>query len=1036
MDLATVLLGSLSPDTAQRQAAESQLEISQPDPNFPLALTELISNLENPIHTHLNIQANKRFYSAGIILRKYVNERWSPFFVAFKGSPPPPEIKDVIRQRLTALLSTPHKQIRTACAYALASIASCDYPEQYPSLLHDLAALIQQGHRDGVHGAMRVLLDFVKADLTETQLVPVTQELLPLLLQILSTPTYADSTRGLTVAVLRQCILTLEMVKSTYPDAVKETVNTVIPVWIDAFIQLLQAPPQNETKSQWGIRFEIIKTLSSIFSTFKSLITTNNKIESLTRILIDHLASLLPIFHDRQVYDTHAFEQQDGEEDDDGATVEELICPIVDLLTGFANNKHTKGTIEQAIPVLVRLSLEWGQMTVEDEDTWVSDPNAFVDDEDDETENYSLRIATHDLLGVLLDRYPTLTAKSLGPVTAELLSASQSASQEGKQYWWKPIEAALAAIGNLSNQLGDEDNEAAEHFDLVGLCQSVVTQFVNARDSPFLQGRAFVFASKFASNLPTDLASAFVNAAATILDQAEAGVAVKVSAVRAIRNFANSLDDELVGPKAMQILSSIVPLLAHTTESTLGLLIEAVDSVLGTLDTTALSTELVVQLASVVLPVWEKNVNDPLLSSQLDDLFVTLSKSGAASHSALVGVAVAPLVGAIARAAPGQPGGDDVDARLLASSAIHLIDSIVGARSEGLEQGVLATTCPALFNVLENADDRSLLQDGIELLTTFIRKDINGLLEWDSNALVRILNVIAKVLQSESEGSALFIGDVVTHLFRNAPKDILDPALPQLLKVILDRLAVSKTSAFTQNLVIPFAYLIHTRREVIVEYLVNTAVFDVNTNTNTNGLELLLRMWSENAETFRGFWAIRISTLALVDLYTSQDPRLDSVMVKGDQIIDEANRNTIMTRSKTRSAPISFTSIPFPLKAIKLILGEIQNAGTSASKSNALKDVDEDDEDDDWEDDDPLAGADDEIHYLSDLLAPGGGDLLDDDDADAEDIRNDPDCQIDIGAYLSEFLRSAYTANTFNTHERCAHLSAQEQAIFQHAMVN
>lgn len=392
MDLATVLLGSLSPNTEQRLAAEQELERSQPDPNFPLALTDLISNLDNPLHTRQispNVysslhKANDKIYSAGIILRKYVNERWSPFFVAFKGSLPPPEVssslcrfvrnsthtlsqvKDVIRKRLLALLATPHKQIRTACAYALASIASCDYPEQYPSLLHDLAQLIQQGQRDGVHGAMRVLLDFVKADLTETQLVPVTQELLPLLLQVLKSPAYADSTRGLTVAVLRQCVLTLEMVKSTYPEAVKETVNRVIPVWIDAFIDLLQAPPQNESKSQWGIRFEIIKTIASVFSTFKSLITTNNMIESLARILIDHLATLLPIFYDRQVYDTQSFEQPDGEEDDDGATVEELICPIIDLLTGFANNKHTKGTIEQAIPVLVRLSLEWGQMTVED----------------------------------------------------------------------------------------------------------------------------------------------------------------------------------------------------------------------------------------------------------------------------------------------------------------------------------------------------------------------------------------------------------------------------------------------------------------------------------------------------------------------------------------------------------------------------------------------------------------------------------------------------------------------------------------------
>lgn len=32
-------------------------------------------------------------YSAVIILRKYVNERWSPFFPSFKGNAPPVEVR-------------------------------------------------------------------------------------------------------------------------------------------------------------------------------------------------------------------------------------------------------------------------------------------------------------------------------------------------------------------------------------------------------------------------------------------------------------------------------------------------------------------------------------------------------------------------------------------------------------------------------------------------------------------------------------------------------------------------------------------------------------------------------------------------------------------------------------------------------------------------------------------------------------------------------------------------------------------------------
>ena len=196
------------------------------------------------------------------------------------------------------------------------------------------------------------------------------------------------------------------------------------------------------------------------------------------------------------------------------------------------------------------------------------------------------------------------------------------------------------------------------------------------------------------------------------------------------------------------------------------------------------------------------NYKDPLLLSQLDDLFVTLSKISSQVHSALVQVSVRPLISAVTSAVPENS--DDTDSRILASSALQLINSIVGARENGLEPGVIESTGTVLFAILERSEDKAVVQDAIELLTVYIRKDSQALLSWQDQAsevptLMRILNVIAKQLSaSQSEGSSLFIGDLITHLFRNVGFDILDPALPQLLKAILDRLALSKTSSFTQ----------------------------------------------------------------------------------------------------------------------------------------------------------------------------------------------------------------------------------------------
>jgi importin-9 len=54
-------------------------------------------------------------------------------------------------------------------------------------------------------------------------------------------------------------------------------------------------------------------------------------------------------------------------------------------------------------------------------------------------------------------------------------------------------------------------------------------------DCPFLQGRAFVFASSFAKVLPSTLAGQYLLAAVEVLDSPETGIPVKASAVKSIQ---------------------------------------------------------------------------------------------------------------------------------------------------------------------------------------------------------------------------------------------------------------------------------------------------------------------------------------------------------------------------------------------------------------------------------------------------------------------------------------------------------------------
>ena len=52
-----------------------------------------------------------------------------------------------------------------------------------------------------------------------------------------------------------------------------------------------------------------------------------------------------------------------------------------------------------------------------------------------------------------------------------------------------------------------------------------------------------------------------------------------------------------------------------------------------------------------------------------------------------------------------------------------------------------------------------------------------------------------------------------------------------------------------------------------------------------SGLDIFIQTWCENAETFQGFWPGRTSTMALTQLFVSERPSLQNLLVKGDIIV-------------------------------------------------------------------------------------------------------------------------------------------------------
>ncbi|KAJ7665464.1 ARM repeat-containing protein [Mycena polygramma] len=970
--------------------------------------------------------------SASIMLRKYVMERWSPYFQTFKGSAPSVDVKTQIRLAVFHGLSDPDRKIRTLCAHTLSSIANSDWPDEYPDLLSSLIGLLSSGSSDSVHGAMQVFTEFIKSDLTEDQILPVLRDLLPVLLSILGAPeVHAPLTCARTVSVFRQCVTALYMVKGQHPQAVKEAIATILPIWLEAFKVLLSTDPQVDIAhaKDWdalAVRIQVFKTLDTIHTSFPRALTPY--LNAYLTVSLNHLHSLYGPFSQ---YYLSSNESAPRSSENESIELPQLICPIFDFTAAVTRGGKSKGWFEnQNLSALISCVFKFLQMTNEDEESWASNPNAFVAQEEDETQQYSVRVAGFDLLACLIDQTRSHTATAFQSTIQEIVNSSQQARDARARDWWRPLEAGLAAIGSQAEAVQDcvEDEQDAGRpspIDVESLLSNIVPSILSLSEFPFLQGRGFVFASQYAKLLPVQLAGQYIDAAVQVIESAEAGVPVKISAVRAVHNFFQGGDASTLSPFAPRIAKDLGPFLLQTSEDTLSLVLETLSVVVQVDKGRWLTTELADSLVQAILQVWTKNNKDPIFLSNVDNILTSLASSSAEGiYQTVVKQALPNLCQAMA-AAP-------LDESWITSSAIDLVSSLVTGASEGtLGDGFFAVLAPSLFKCLGEAEDRDVLQNGISCLTLIIRKDCGQLLAWSESGrtgLDCVLSLIAKSLESQDESGGLVIGDLIIHLLRRAGESVL-PVLPELLQAMIGRMTTAKTATFLQSLVIPFAFLINNQRDTVLDLLESMNV------QGRTGLDILIQTWCENAETFQGFWPSRISTMALSQLFVSERPSLQNLMVKGDIIVKPETQNVIMTRSRTKLTPLEFSSIPFPVKALKLLLHDVQSGGESAtiSAQGETYDVDSDDGDEEWAEEEKL-NPNDEFEFLSELIGPKGMAFDNDDvleEEDDEDLQKDPVSTMDMQEHLLTFFRECAARNTSNFSAVVDQMSAEEMLVIR-----
>ena len=116
-------------------------------------------------------------------------ENWSPLLDDFEGDVEVSEnVKAQIREILLNIATSEDpaddRRVKAAASYVVSKIGSADSPDEWPSLLPTLLHMISTGTALKVHGALKVLGEFVEEGLDEDQFFAVARDLVKVLYDI------------------------------------------------------------------------------------------------------------------------------------------------------------------------------------------------------------------------------------------------------------------------------------------------------------------------------------------------------------------------------------------------------------------------------------------------------------------------------------------------------------------------------------------------------------------------------------------------------------------------------------------------------------------------------------------------------------------------------------------------------------------------------------------------------------------------------------------------------------------------------------
>eukprot|EP00250_Pteridium_aquilinum_P006987 c16793_g1_i1 orf=84-3179(-) len=1024
--LLNCLNATLNVDPGTRKAAEDALTTASTQPGYGVALAQLILDKALPLGLR---------QLAAVVLKQYVKQHWQEGEDNYRPPTVPSEEKVVIRNLLLQVVDDSYGKIRTAVGMAVASIASCDWPEEWPDLMDLLLRYLnEQTDINKVNGALKCLSLF-SGDLDDIhvpQLVPI---LFPSLFTIVSSShAYGPPMRRRALIILHGCISTLGVMTGVYQTETKALVAPMLKAWMEQFAMILSPPVPRENPDDWGLRMEALKTLMQLVLNFPKLVLSEFSV--ILSPLWRTFVSCLEVYESACIQGLQDSFSELADSDGNEQSLESFSVQLLELLVTIVGHPRYNKVIENHLGDVAYFSICYMQMTSEQVETWSSDPNEFVADEDEVI--CSCRMSGILLLEELVTTHEIAAVQLIVQSVERRISEAAQAKANGRADWWKIREAAILAIGTISESIIEVNKVSV--FNVEGFLDNLLLEDLNPAGIkyPFLYGRALWVAAKLSTLIDERRCEQFLNAAIGGLGS-NSSAPIKVCACRSLLELLPMSKSQVLRPHMETVLTSLCSFMQEASDETLHLTLETLQAAIKADPQTSYAMES--KLSPLVLGVWRHYISDPFVSIDALEALEAL-KDTPGCLEPLVS-RVLPFVGPVLANPSDQAIG-------LVAGTIDLLNILLKNSSTEIVRAIYNVAFQALIGLVLQSDDHSELQNATECLAAFVQEGGESLLSWsgDSGGTMRmLLDAAARLLNPDLDSSSsLFVERFISQLIHKLPGHMA-PHLMDLLAALVQRMETCEIMGLRNSLILVIARLIHMSVPDVGQVL--NLLLSIPTKSFPNSLEYVMSEWTKQQGEMQGAYQIKVTTTALALILGSRHPELSKIHVRGHLI--QPAMSGIVTRSRAKGTSEQWTQIPLPVKVLSLIMNviaEMQEQGAIGMNEDDDWEEVEDEEDDD-NDDGPDAN---QMSFCATITGkPNDRSVfqpLEDmqhlltDEAETGDYKEDPCAasdpinQINLVSYLIDSLKKLAADDHHYFSLLCQGLSEKEKTLLQGALAS